>query len=114
MLALAAALAACVHPVGFKEGALAGAAVGAGAGALAAGDRGEGALIGAGIGFLAGGLLGAWFSDPGARGTDRDRDRVSDAQDNCPEVSNRDQQDSDGDGLGDACSPASGSAPRGR
>ncbi|MFW6067541.1 MAG: thrombospondin type 3 repeat-containing protein [Myxococcota bacterium] len=34
---------------------------------------------------------------------DHDEDGVVDAFDNCPDVSNVDQQDSDGDGLGDAC-----------
>ena len=34
---------------------------------------------------------------------DRDRDGVSDTQDNCPNVANRDQTDTDSDGDGDAC-----------
>ena len=34
---------------------------------------------------------------------DMDWDDVPDAEDNCPEVPNPDQQDSDGDGEGDAC-----------
>ena len=37
---------------------------------------------------------------------DSDGDGVCDAQDNCPGVSNPDQSDLDGDGLGDACDPA--------
>jgi len=34
---------------------------------------------------------------------DADNDEIPDSYDNCPEVSNRDQQDSDDDGIGDAC-----------
>ena len=34
---------------------------------------------------------------------DRDGDGVSDTEDNCPDVYNPEQGDSDGDGLGDAC-----------
>ena len=34
---------------------------------------------------------------------DRDRDGVEDCLDNCPDVYNPDQQDRDGDGMGDAC-----------
>jgi len=34
---------------------------------------------------------------------DRDRDGVPDGEDNCPEISNPDQADSDGDGSGDRC-----------
>jgi hypothetical protein len=36
-------------------------------------------------------------------GNDIDRDRISDDQDNCPEIANRDQEDMDADGIGDAC-----------
>lgn len=36
---------------------------------------------------------------------DRDRDTVIDADDNCPDIPNRDQKDADGDGLGDVCDP---------
>jgi len=36
---------------------------------------------------------------------DSDGDGVPDADDNCPKVSNSDQGDNDGDGLGDACDP---------
>ena len=36
-------------------------------------------------------------------GVDRDDDTVLDLNDNCPDVSNTDQLDSDNDGIGDAC-----------
>ncbi len=36
-------------------------------------------------------------------GTDPDGDGICDEVDNCPEVSNPDQTDTDGDGIGDAC-----------
>ena len=36
---------------------------------------------------------------------DSDADGVPDAQDNCPDVVNPDQADTDGDGKGDACDP---------
>lgn len=34
---------------------------------------------------------------------DIDDDSVNDSEDNCPTVTNADQSDSDGDGIGDAC-----------
>ena len=34
---------------------------------------------------------------------DIDHDSVDDASDNCPTVSNQDQADEDGDGIGNAC-----------
>lgn len=39
--------------------------------------------------------------------SDRDADGVADSVDNCPDVANADQADSDHDGIGDACAPAS-------
>lgn len=39
-------------------------------------------------------------------GPDADSDGVTDAKDNCPKTPNRDQADRNGDGVGDACSPA--------
>jgi len=34
---------------------------------------------------------------------DTDGDEVMDSEDNCPDISNPDQADTDGDGMGDAC-----------
>jgi hypothetical protein len=39
---------------------------------------------------------------------DRDGDGIEDLLDNCPTTSNPDQQDSDEDGIGDACEPVLG------
>ena len=36
---------------------------------------------------------------------DKDGDGITDSNDNCPDVSNSDQLDADGDGIGDACDP---------
>ena len=53
--------------------------------------------------------------DPRTAGNpDADGDGVPNAQDNCPGIANPGQQDTDGDGLGDACEPAAaagGSTP---
>src|SRR3990170_6776643 len=38
---------------------------------------------------------------------DHDGDTIDDAVDNCPDVANEDQADTDGDGVGDACEPDS-------
>jgi hypothetical protein len=43
---------------------------------------------------------------------DRDQDGVPDEEDNCPDVYNPDQTDSDGDGFGDACPPNCGDGVR--
>ncbi len=102
LLVAALALAGCVAP-GMKEGVAAGTVLGAGVGAVAGG--GGGAAIGAGVGAIVGGVVGPLVADPDSRGSDRDGDGVSDLQDNCVDVSNKDQQDVDGDGVGDACSP---------
>ncbi len=42
---------------------------------------------------------------------DADGDNVCDTEDNCPDISNPDQADSDGDGLGDVCDAPTGSGP---
>jgi uncharacterized protein YcfJ len=102
LLVAALMLGGCAAP-GMKEGVAAGAVIGAGAGAVAAG--GGGAAIGAGAGAVVGGIVGPLVADPESRGPDSDGDGVSDLQDNCVDVSNEDQQDVDGDGVGDACSP---------
>ncbi len=101
-LALAALLVGCATP-GIKEGAVLGTAAGAAVGAAANGS--DGALAGGVLGAVIGALLGVWLGDPDARGPDSDGDQVSDVQDNCPHTPNKRQQDSDGDGRGDACSP---------
>jgi hypothetical protein len=42
-----------------------------------------------------------------AASSDRDKDGIPDSEDNCPDVINRDQKDSDGNGIGDACQAVS-------
>jgi hypothetical protein len=62
------------------------------------------------------GNVGRFVSlDLGSGPIDVDGDGVPDASDNCPSVANPDQQDSNGDGVGDACTssgpgPGSGTA----
>jgi len=99
-LILAALLAGCAAP-GAKEGLLLGALAGAGVGSAVGGS--PGAVVGGAAGAVVGALVAPVIADPDARGPDRDADGISDLQDNCPDVANRDQQDSDGDGRGDAC-----------
>ena len=72
-------------------------------GAAVSSDHGAGAALGFAAGAFLGAWIGKWIADPEAKGPDRDGDRISDAQDNCPDVSNKDQQDIDGNGRGDAC-----------
>lgn len=104
LLLLLLAGAGCANP-GVRDGGAAGAIVGGAAGAAAASNAAAGAAIGGAAGALIGAAIGALVADPAARGPDSDGDRVSDAQDNCPDVPNRDQQDVDGDGRGDRCDP---------
>jgi len=42
---------------------------------------------------------------------DSDNDGICDANDNCPQVSNPSQADSDGNGLGDACDNLASNCP---
>jgi hypothetical protein len=50
------------------------------------------------------GAVGA--TDAASVCVDSDDDGVCDADDNCPDIANRDQADTDGDGAGDACTKA--------
>ncbi len=102
-IALIVAVTLSCATAGVKDGGAAGMLVGAAAGGLGSSDSGAGMAIGAVVGALAGALIGYAIADPESRGPDTDSDGISDAQDNCPNVPNRDQQDSDGDGRGDAC-----------
>jgi len=49
----------------------------------------------------------------GVADADTDADGVLDCNDNCPDVANADQADSNGDGVGDACTPPPAGAPGG-
>jgi hypothetical protein len=51
----------------------------------------------------AGWLLAGCTANGGPQPDDRDHDGVVDERDNCPDVYNPDQADSDQDGIGDAC-----------
>ena len=53
------------------------------------------------------GAAGTWVRGVGAGSAlpDRDGDGVPDIGDDCPDLANADQTDSDGDGAGDACMP---------
>ena len=97
---------ACATP-GVVDGAAIGAGLGAAGGAATSSNSGQAAVVGGLAGLLVGGLIGWWLGDPEGKGPDADGDRVPDLQDNCPDVPNRGQQDSNGDGQGDACTPVS-------
>ncbi len=92
----------CATP-GLKDGGAIGAGVGALSGGAVSSNHGPGAAVGLAAGMFVGALIGTWLADPEAEGPDRDGDKISDAQDNCPDVPNKDQQDADGNGRGDAC-----------
>lgn len=49
--------------------------------------------------------------DAGCNGMDRDGDEVCDEVDNCPDLNNPSQLDTDADGQGDACDPLCGAEP---
>jgi len=98
--ALLTLLPACATP-GLKDGAVAGAIAGALIGASSDSDK---VLDGAALGLVLGAVVGTWVTDRAATGPDGDGDKVVDVQDNCPSTPNKDQQDADGDGRGDACS----------
>ena len=101
-LLIATLVLACASP-GMKDGGAIGAVSGAVIGAT--GNGSDGALSGAAIGAVVGALLGYAVFDPDGAGPDRDGDEITDVQDNCPDVPNREQQDVDGDGRGDPCDP---------
>jgi len=96
---------ACTVP-GLKDGAAIGGLLGSLIGALAGSDNRSSSISGgAAAGIVLGAIVGTLASDRDAAGPDSDGDRISDLQDNCPDTPNRDQQDVDGDGRGDACPP---------
>jgi hypothetical protein len=45
------------------------------------------------------------YLEPPVDPNDSDEDGVADSLDNCPEAANAEQEDSDFDGIGDACQP---------
>ncbi len=58
--------------------------------------------------FYCGGIILAQGFGANTSCNDQDSDGVADAEDNCPSVSNRDQTDRNGNGIGDACEQISG------
>ena len=73
-------------------------------------DAGDRPVIGLSRVFAAG-LAVIRCDDPACVEGDADRDGVPDSTDNCSDVTNPDQADSDGDRVGDACEPAPPVAP---
>ncbi|UCG33403.1 MAG: peptidylprolyl isomerase [Phycisphaerales bacterium] len=69
--------------------------------------------MGPDIGFSMGGaripLPGSYEA---AAVTDTDGDAIADAEDNCPKVANVEQEDSDGDEVGDLCEPLPATMPQ--
>jgi hypothetical protein len=53
------------------------------------------------------------IDEGGVCALDSDRDGIPDATDNCPTVTNRNQNDKDGDGIGDRCDPNDLDGPTG-
>lgn len=76
------------------------AALACGCGASIGGDEGETAGPDGGVG---GGGGGGGDDDGDVTGADMDGDSIADSEDNCPRLSNPDQDDSDGDTIGSAC-----------
>jgi cyclophilin family peptidyl-prolyl cis-trans isomerase len=69
--------------------------------------------MGPDIGFSIGGgripMPGSYVT---AAVTDTDGDAIADVEDNCPKVANTDQEDSDGDEVGDLCEPLPATMPQ--